>query len=554
MKRLGVNFLLFAFTLVALGILLEAGVRILISPEKEIDKDWVRQFIQYNRDGFRDREYAFTKPRGKFRILAVGDSQTFGHGIERLEDTFPKRLEALLNQGMESPKFEVLNFSIPGWDTADQLQYIYKKGFLYQPDLILLNFFHNDLPLSLFSDCDSMDREFVPQTGPLVEWLNRSLFYHFLKFRINRLLEKTGHKPSYADCYLSHYKSRSWDMEQIYLDTMFYTTQMKKIHFMMTVLPIMFRLDANYPFAFAHQKLKKYCSSRNLFCVDLYQEGFRGKNEDDFIISKKDRHLNAQGAEFVAQILFEKLKPLKNYQNLNRWHLAFNLKDLLEINGITKRFNLLFPELDISPIKLKTEKEEMLVWNDQGNYYVVRTIIDPITGEKKLVRRLILERDGRIVKNERKIFNPSNGNLIRHEINDISNEKITQTMKTPKFIDKEGFIETKQTYMFTYHSEYRKHLDKFLWELEIQKNTRFLDPLTLEAGLFFPDQYRLDRLDTQKLRMALEFYINFPFYEKGSGASYVQKLVGDILRVKPFKKSVQFVENLKKGNKALSLN
>jgi len=97
-------------------------------------------------------------------------------------------------------------------------------------------------------------------------------------------------------------------------------------------------------------------------------------------------------------------------------------------------------------------------------------------------------------------------------------------------------------------------LDKFLWELEIQKNTRFLDPLTLEAGLFFPDQYRLDRLDTQKLRMALEFYINFPFYEKGSGASYVQKLVGDILRVKPFKKVVQFVEDLEKSNKGLPPN
>jgi hypothetical protein len=222
---------------------------------------------------------------------------------------------------------------------------------------------------------------------------------------------------------------------------------------------------------------------------------------------------------------------------------------LLEINGITKQFNLLFSELDISPINLKNENEKTLAWSHQGNYYIARTRIDSATDKQIFVRRIILERDGKMVKDERKTFDPSSGDLIRHEITDISNGKIIQMVKTPKPGNEKEFIETKQTYVFAYHSEYRKDLDKFLWELEIQENTRFLDPLTLESALFFPDQLRLDRLDTQKLRRALEFYTAFPFYEKGSGASYVQKLVGDILRVRPFKKSVQFVEDLEKSNK-----
>ena len=86
------------------------------------------------------------------------------------------------------------------------------------------------------------------------------------------------------------------------------------------------------------------------------------------------------------------------------------------------------------------------------------------------------------------------------------------------------------------------------------ENTRFLAALTLESALFFPDRYRLDRLDTQTLRRDLEFYIKFPFYEKGSGISYVQKLVDDILRIKPFKNAVKFVEDLEKNNKGLWLN
>jgi len=554
MKRLGVNFVVLVFTLTVLGALLEGGARILFSYEKEIDKDWVRQFIQYNRDGFRDREFAIAKPRNTFRILVVGDSQTFGHGIEKLEDTFPKQLEKLLNQGMKRPKFEVLSFARPGWNTANQLQYIYKKGFLYQPDLILLNFFHNDLPPSHFLDCNSKDWELFPEILPLVEWFHRSHFYDFFKFRINRLLEKTGYKPSYEDCRRSSYQSRSWDMEEIYLDTLSHTARMKNIHFMMSIIPIMFHLDENYPFAFAHNKLKIYCDSRNIFCVDLYQEGFQGKNEDDFIVSRKDRHLNIRGAKLAAQIVFKKLKPLKNYQDLNRWHLAFELKELLEINGVASQFNALFSELDIYPINLKNEKEEILASSYRGNYFISRTSIDSSTGKKIFLRRLILERDGKMVKNQIKTFDSSGKNLIHHEIIDISGRKVIQTVKIPKSVSKEEFSETKQTFVFAYHSEYREDLGKFLWELEIKENTRFFDPLSLESALFFPGQLSFDRPNIQKLRRGMEFYIRFPFYEKGSGASYVKKLLDDIVRVKPFKNSVQFVEDLEKNNKGLRPN
>ena len=343
-------------------------------------------------------------------------------------------------------------------------------------------------------------------------------------------------------------------MEEIYLDTLSHTARMKNIHFMMSIIPIMFHLDENYPFAFAHNKLKIYCDSRNIFCVDLYQEGFQGKNEDDFIVSRKDRHLNIRGAKLAAQIVFKKLKPLKNYQDLNRWHLAFELKELLEINGVASQFNALFSELDIYPINLKNEKEEILASSYRGNYFISRTSIDSSTGKKIFLRRLILERDGKMVKNQIKTFDSSGKNLIHHEIIDISGRKVIQTVKIPKSVSKEEFSETKQTFVFAYHSEYREDLGKFLWELEIKENTRFFDPLSLESALFFPGQLSFDRPNIQKLRRGMEFYIRFPFYEKGSGASYVKKLLDDIVRVKPFKNSVQFVEDLEKNNKGLRPN
>ena len=161
------------------------------------------------------------------------------------------------------------------------------------------------------------------------------------------------------------------------------------------------------------------------------------------------------------------------------------------------------------------------------------------------MRRIILERDGKIVTKEIKIFDPLNENLMSHETIDISSRKVIQTIRMPKLNINEGFSETKQTYVFGYHSKYRKDLDKFLWELEIKENTRFFDPLSLESALFFPNLLRFDPINIEKLRKSLEFYIRFPFYNKGSGANYVKKLLDDILDVKPFKKSAQFVEDLK---------
>ena len=108
--------------------LLELGLRWREAGKKVIDKDWVQTNISYNKDGFRDKDYSFKKPDDVFRILIIGDSQTFGHGIDRLEDTYPKKLETRLNTVAGSNKFEVLSFARPGWNSDSHLQYLYKKG------------------------------------------------------------------------------------------------------------------------------------------------------------------------------------------------------------------------------------------------------------------------------------------------------------------------------------------------------------------------------------------------------------------------------------------
>src|SRR5579883_3140779 len=87
------------------------------------------------------RDFTVEKPAGTFRIACVGDSYTFGWGVN-VEDSFPKQLEQSL--GKKRP-VEVLNFGVMGYN-ADQCRVTLEQVALkYQPDLVIYSFYWDDL-------------------------------------------------------------------------------------------------------------------------------------------------------------------------------------------------------------------------------------------------------------------------------------------------------------------------------------------------------------------------------------------------------------------------
>ena len=67
--------------------------------------------------GCDDYEYRLRKEPGTFRIIGLGDSSLFGWGVP-LEDSTLKVLERSLNEPSSAHKFEVMNFAVPGYNTA----------------------------------------------------------------------------------------------------------------------------------------------------------------------------------------------------------------------------------------------------------------------------------------------------------------------------------------------------------------------------------------------------------------------------------------------------
>ena len=59
---------------------------------------WFALYTKLNSLGCRDVEWTVEKPPGVRRIAFVGDSFTYGWGIERVEDRFPDRIQAMFDR------------------------------------------------------------------------------------------------------------------------------------------------------------------------------------------------------------------------------------------------------------------------------------------------------------------------------------------------------------------------------------------------------------------------------------------------------------------------
>ena len=107
------------------------------------------QPLLINSQGIRDYEYTRRKKPGTFRIVGVGDSSLFGWGVP-LEDSGLKVLERQLNAKSGGHKFEVINFAVPGYNTAMESETFVRRCLEYEPDLVLLDFNTNDYDVPAF--------------------------------------------------------------------------------------------------------------------------------------------------------------------------------------------------------------------------------------------------------------------------------------------------------------------------------------------------------------------------------------------------------------------
>lgn len=98
-------------------------------------------FRKQNSKGIRSpRDISYEKKAGVKRVLLIGDSYLFGHGVND-EDVVSEVLQRLTGE-----KIEIINGSVIGYGTDQVLLWLVHEGFKYKPDVVVYGFFPgNDL-------------------------------------------------------------------------------------------------------------------------------------------------------------------------------------------------------------------------------------------------------------------------------------------------------------------------------------------------------------------------------------------------------------------------
>jgi hypothetical protein len=129
--------------------------------------------VAINQLGFRDdREYTLGKSPRTFRIVLLGDSVTFGHGSV-FEHSYPRLLEDRLRAWRPDVDWQVWNLGVPGYNTSQELANLLEVGPAFQPDLVIVGFFENDVVGNFPVQSPGMAARIKSAT---VSWLYRHVY------------------------------------------------------------------------------------------------------------------------------------------------------------------------------------------------------------------------------------------------------------------------------------------------------------------------------------------------------------------------------------------
>lgn len=96
-----------------------------------------------NARGWRGPDAERHKQPGTWRIACLGDSYTFGYGVND-DETWPAALQRELDRAPSDRRIEVMNFAVPAYETEQEIALLEKHVMHFEPDVVLLAWCLND--------------------------------------------------------------------------------------------------------------------------------------------------------------------------------------------------------------------------------------------------------------------------------------------------------------------------------------------------------------------------------------------------------------------------
>ena len=107
-----------------------------------LDRGKMTGFIA-NSDHMRNPDVPVERGPNDFRVLSLGDSNTFGWGV-RYEEAYPTVLTELLREALPGREIHVMNGGCSGYSAHQGLEILQRRGLKYRPDVVMIWFGWND--------------------------------------------------------------------------------------------------------------------------------------------------------------------------------------------------------------------------------------------------------------------------------------------------------------------------------------------------------------------------------------------------------------------------
>lgn len=271
----------------------------------KVNQKWQQRHVQYtfyDKIQFRDDSFDTKIKDGVARIGVLGDSITFGGGIENPKERFSDLLASKLkNVGY---KAEVFNLGKPGFDTEAEIE-VYKKVSELNFDIVIWQYFLNDIQ----SAQKSTGRPIIQRSSQrvrLIEFISgKSYFFDYLYWRISARYQKTFEELKEAD--LALYRDPEiLDAHRAQINTFIKELEEQDKKVIVIIFPSLFFLGPNYPAEDIHGIMSSIFAENGVEVIDLL-ETLRDKKPKDLIASRFDAHPNEYVHSVAAEMLFEKV-------------------------------------------------------------------------------------------------------------------------------------------------------------------------------------------------------------------------------------------------------
>ncbi len=304
LRLLAGNVLVFATLLSLAGLVGETYVRFLVVETDSygaslVSKRWFQIYPTLNSLYCRDKEWAEGRQVGVRRIAFIGDSFTYGWGINDTRDRFTDIIQSRFDSKAPG-KIEVMNVAWSGWGTKEHINAVHDMIQDYAVDEIVLCHLPNDIDTLL-----PVTPDFDPKLPPKSHYINteHSFLLNYLYHRAIAPYARGAH--SYWDWLATGYSDPTiWSRQEAQFDRILELCNTHHVRLRVALLPFLRTAGNKYDSARVQSLVRSYFEKHGIQIVDLLPV-IAGLDATKLVVNSHDPHPNEAANRLFADAIWK---------------------------------------------------------------------------------------------------------------------------------------------------------------------------------------------------------------------------------------------------------